>query len=274
MRSGCPTRPSRLLRRQPACPVSPRPRCGRTTRAAPDRCRSGPLAGPLDLGVAGVASPTAVGDVAAGAADEHVPAARCDEPVVPRSIRQSSGTVALARGEDPAALGRESRSPPRPPSNPYVTPRSRRASRRPRSTSPPRPLPRVAAVLSDAITVSRSRPAPRSTRSEFGTPETPRLHAGPVPSPACRWATHAGTRRSCSARQLQERPHAGPRPTPTNRGGRGLCVRGLSRGSRAGPANGSGGAAWTSSSTRSDGCARASRRRPCRSRRASWAGRR
>ncbi len=48
----------------------------------------------------------------------------------------------------------------------------------------------------------------------------------------------------------------------------------VSRGSRAGPASGSGGAAWTSSWTRSAGCARASRRRPCRSRRASSAGRR
>ena len=48
----------------------------------------------------------------------------------------------------------------------------------------------------------------------------------------------------------------------------------LSRGSRAGPASGSGDAASTWSSTRSGGSARASRRRPCRSRRASWAARR
>jgi hypothetical protein len=48
----------------------------------------------------------------------------------------------------------------------------------------------------------------------------------------------------------------------------------LSRGSRAAPGSVTGDAASTSSSTRSAGCAHASRRRPCRSRRASWADRR
>ena len=47
----------------------------------------------------------------------------------------------------------------------------------------------------------------------------------------------------------------------------------FSRDSREGPASGSGAAASTSSSTRSGGSAHASRRRPCRSRRASSAGR-
>ena len=48
----------------------------------------------------------------------------------------------------------------------------------------------------------------------------------------------------------------------------------VSRGSRAVPATGSGAAASTSSWTRSGGCARASHRRPCRSRRESSADRR
>ena len=59
--------------------------------------------------------------------------------------------------------------------------------------------------------------------------------------------------------------HAGPRASGVER---------FSRGSRAAPASGSGGAASTSSWTRSGGSARGSRRRPCRSRRASSAGRR
>ena len=48
----------------------------------------------------------------------------------------------------------------------------------------------------------------------------------------------------------------------------------ISPGSRAAPGIVTGGAAWTWSSTRSAGCAPWSPRRPCRSRRGSWAGRR
>ncbi len=48
----------------------------------------------------------------------------------------------------------------------------------------------------------------------------------------------------------------------------------ISRGSRAAPASGTDDAACSWSSTRSGGCVRESRRRPCRSRRASWADRR
>ena len=49
---------------------------------------------------------------------------------------------------------------------------------------------------------------------------------------------------------------------------------GLSPGNRGEPGNGTGDGAWTWSWTRSGGCARGSRRTPCRSRPASWAGRR
>ena len=83
--------------------------------------------------------------------------------------------------------------------------------------------------------------------------------------PARRWFWPA----SLSPRQLEtERPTLG---LPQRRPLRKFLPksRDLSQGSRARPASGTGDAAWTSSSTRSGGSARASRRRPAQSRRAS-----
>ncbi len=67
---------------------------------------------------------------------------------------------------------------------------------------------------------------------------------------------------------------AGHRGQPhQEQGGRRPHRAALSPGSRAGPASATGAAASTWSWTRSDGSALGSRRRPCRSRRGSWAGR-
>ena len=106
----------------------------------------------------------------------------------------------------------------------------------------------------------------------------PSKRAGPLK--AGHWGARAGAtwRRGAPLRGVMHAPEH--RHTAEGNADFGECPRAerssapVSPGSRAGPASATGAAASTSSWTRSGGSARGSRRRPCRSRRASWAGRR